>query len=222
MKTKLLTTKNMAVMAMLGAMAGVLMYLEIALPFAPVFYKLDFCEVPTLIGTFALGPMAGVIISIIKILVSLVLKGTSTGGVGEIANLLSCIMWTVPAGLIYKRMKSRKGAVIGLIVGGITMILGSCFANAFITIPFYAKVMFDGVDQIIAMGTAVNANITGMGSFILLAVVPFNVVKTTAVSVLTFLLYKKVSKFIHNIGNHDSKEDVKKAAKQLAEAKDAE
>ncbi len=205
MKTKFFSTQNLVIMAMLGALAGALMYFQIPVVFAPPFYKLDLCEVPTLIGTFSLGPWAGIIISAIKILVSLVLKGTSTGGVGEIANFIGCVMWTVPVGIIYKMNRTKKGAIIALLTGCLTMILSACLVNAFITIPFYAKVMFDGVEQIIAMGTAVNANITNMGTFILLAVVPFNLLKGTVISVLTFLLYKRISSIIKKISSSGNK-----------------
>lgn len=112
MKEKLLTTKNVVLMGMFGALAGVLMLFEFPLPFlAPSFYGLDVSEVPVLIGTFAMGPVAGAIMEVVKILVKLVLKPTSTGFVGEFANLvISCAM-VVPAGIIYKVSHTRKGAM---------------------------------------------------------------------------------------------------------------
>lgn len=198
-KTKLMTTKNMVIMAMLGALSAVLMYFQISVPFAPGFYKLDFAEVPTLIGTFALGPAAGVVISVVKILLNFLLNGTTTGGVGELSNFIGCVTWVVPVGIIYHKMKTKKGAVIALICGAVSMVVSMSLVNAFITLPFYANVMFNGIENIIAVGTKVNAAITDLWTFILLAVVPFNILKSLLVSVITFLLYKRVSFLIKNI-----------------------
>ena len=82
-------TRTIAQVAMLGAVAGVLMNLEFPIPFlAPSFYQLDFSEVPVMVGTFAMGPVAGILIELVKILVHLVTKGTMTAGVGDVANFL--------------------------------------------------------------------------------------------------------------------------------------
>lgn len=108
-ENKLMTTKNVVLMGMFGALAGVLMVFEIPLPFlAPSFYGLDISEVPVLVGTFALGPVAGAVIEVVKILVKLVLKPTSTGFVGELANLTFGCAMVIPAGLIYQFKKTRK------------------------------------------------------------------------------------------------------------------
>ena len=113
-------TRTIAQVAMLGAVAGVLMNFEFPLPFlAPAFYQLDFSEIPVLVGTFAMGPVAGMLIELVKILVHLVTKGTITAGVGDIANFLMGCAFIVPAGLIYRLhyVKSRKHAVMGMAVG---------------------------------------------------------------------------------------------------------
>ena len=138
MKEKLLTTKNVVLMGMFGALAGVLMLFEFPLPFlAPSFYGLDVSEVPVLIGTFAMGPVAGAIMEVVKILVKLVLKPTSTGFVGEFANLvISCAM-VIPAGLIYKISHTRKGAMTGLVAGTVLM-------AASVLLQFYADGDYPG------------------------------------------------------------------------------
>ncbi|MCI9104278.1 MAG: ECF transporter S component, partial [Lachnospiraceae bacterium] len=95
-KQKLLTTKNMVLMAMFGALSGLLMYIQVPVPFAPSFYKLDFCDVPVLVGSFAMGPLAGTIIAALKILISLVLRGTQTAGVGEFSNWVQACSLSIP------------------------------------------------------------------------------------------------------------------------------
>ena len=113
-------TRTVTQIAMLGAIAGILMNLEFPLPFlAPTFYQLDFSEIPVLVGSFAMGPIAGVLIELVKILVHLVTKGSMTAGVGDVANFIFGCTFAVPAGLIYryKSVKSRKHAVIGMAVG---------------------------------------------------------------------------------------------------------
>lgn len=186
----------MVQIAMLGAIAVVLMMFEIPLGFAPSFYKLDFSEVPVLLGAFSMGPVAGVLIELIKILLNLLINGTYTAGVGEFANFgIGCAL-VVPAGIIYKRKASRTNAVIGLVIGTIVMaIVGGAF-NAYVLIPLYSKAMMP-MDVIISMGNQINPNITGLTTFIMFAVVPFNLVKGVIVSIMTVLLYKYLRPFLH-------------------------
>ena len=176
MKEKLLTTKNVVLMGMFGALAGVLMLFEFPLPFlAPSFYGLDVSEVPVLIGTFAMGPVAGVIMEVVKILVKLVLKPTSTGFVGEFANLvISCAM-VVPAGIIYKVSHTRKGAMTSLVVGTVLMAAVGVAANALVMLPFYSNFM--PMETILAAGAAINPAVGSVWTFALFCVGPFNVVK---------------------------------------------
>lgn len=191
--------RMMAQIAMLTAVAEILMLFEIPLPFAPAFYEIDLSEVPILIGCFAMGPVAGVIIETLKILLNFLINSTVTAGVGEMANLAIGCAFIVPAGIIYKKRKCRKNAVIGMIAGTLTMTVIGGFLNAYVLLPAYAAA-FGGMDAIISMGTAVNGSITGVQSFVLFAVVPFNLVKGVVVSIVTFLLYKHVSRIlIHNM-----------------------
>lgn len=190
--------RMMAQIAMLTAVAEILMLFEIPLPFAPSFYKIDLSEVPILIGCFAMGPMAGVIMEALKILLNFLINGTMTAGIGELANFAMGCAMVLTAGMIYKHHKTRKNAVVGLACGALAMTVASGFLNAFVLLPAYAAA-FGGMDAIIGMGTAVNKGITGLQSFVLLAVVPFNLVKGVVVSVVTFLIYKHVSRIlIHN------------------------
>ena len=189
-------TRTITQIAMLGAIAGILMNLEFPLPFlAPTFYQLDFSEIPVLVGSFAMGPIAGVLIELVKILVHLVTKGSMTAGVGDVANFIFGCTFAVPAGLIYRYHKTRKQAIIGMATGTVSMAVIGGLLNAFVLLPAYAA-LFGGMDAIIGMGTAVNKNITGLQSFVLLSVVPFNLVKGVVVSLVTFLLYKHVSRIL--------------------------
>ena len=189
--------RTMALVAMFGAVSVILMLVEFPLPFlAPPFYKLDFSEVPVMIGTFAMGPLAGVGIELIKILLNLMFNGTITAGVGEAANFIIGCSMVLPAGLIYRRHKTRKNAVIGLAAGTATMIVVGCFVNAFVLLPAYSAGLGIPMDTLVGMGTAINPAITNVGWFVVIAVAPFNLVKGVLVSIVTMLLYKRVSVII--------------------------
>lgn len=178
--------------AILSAMAFVLMLLEFPLPFiAPSFYELDFSEVPVLIGAFALGPLAGGVIEAVKILLNLLLNGTATGGVGEFSNLVMGLVFILPAAFVYKHKKTKLSAVLGLIVGGISMVILGCFINAYVMLPLYSNFM--PLDAIIAQAAAIWPVIDNTFKFVLLCVAPFNLVKVILVSVVTMLLYKRLS-----------------------------
>ena len=196
-KTKLMTTRNMAKMGILGAVAGVLMLLEIPLPFAPAFYEIDLSEVAVFLGTFAMGPVAGIIIEAVKILVNLVITGTATAGVGEFANFLIGCCLVVPAGIIYKRKKNIKNAIIGMLVGIVSMTVAGALLNYFLLIPTYAKAFGMPVEAIVEMGTKINPNIKSLWDLILLANVPFNLLKGVLSGVITFLIYKRLSPILH-------------------------
>ena len=180
--------RNLVQIGMLGAVSVVLMMFEIPLFFAPSFYKIDLSEIPVLIGTFAMGPVAGMFIELIKVVLHMLFKGSSTAGVGDFANFLIGCAMIVPAGLIYQKKKSKKSAVIGMI---------GCFLNAFVLLPAYGKAFGMPVDALVAMGTAVNPAINSLLTFVVLAVAPFNILKGLIVGVITFLLYKHVSPILH-------------------------
>ncbi len=135
MKKNKLTTKMITQIGMLGAIATVLMLFEIPLPFAPSFYEIDFSEVPVLIGCFSMGPLAGALIELVKIVLNFVINGTTTAGVGEVANYIIGISLCVPAGIIYKKGKTKRAALLGLMVGTVFMTILGCFVNAYILLP---------------------------------------------------------------------------------------
>ena len=187
------SVRTIVQVGMLGALATILMMFDFPLPFAPSFYKIDLSEVPVLIGCFALGPVAGAPVELVKILVNLVLTGSGTGGVGEIANFIIGCAFCVPAGIIYRRNRTRKNALIGMITGVVVMTVLGCFVNAYVLLPVYSKAFGMPIDALVGMGTAVNSHITSLTTFVLLAVAPFNLLKGVVVSLIVFLIYKKIS-----------------------------
>jgi len=192
-KRKKLNTRMIAQIGMLGAIAVVLMLFEIPLPFAPSFYEIDFSEVPVLIGCFSMGPMAGVLIELIKIILNLCINGSVTAGVGELANFVIGCALVLPAAFIYKKKKTKKGAIIGLVTGTLFMTISGCFINAYVMLPTYAKAFGMPIEALVEMGSAVNASITDLFTFVMFAVVPFNLLKGVIVSIIVLLIYKKIS-----------------------------
>jgi riboflavin transporter len=189
--------KTLTKIAALSAVAGVLMLIEMPLWFAPNFYKLDLSEIPVLIGAFAMGPIAGMIIEFIKILLNFVLNGTVTGGVGELANFLIGCALIMPAGFIYKHHKSSKTAVIGMAVGTLTLTIIGAILNYYLLLPVYAKVFGMPIQAFVDMGNILNPLIIDLKTFILYAVVPFNILKGVVVSAITLLIYKRISPILH-------------------------
>lgn len=192
-----ISVKTLTKIGALSAVAGVLMLLEMPLWFAPSFYKLDFSEIPVLIGAFALGPVAGMTIEFIKILLNFVLNGTITGGIGELANFLIGCSLIVPAGYIYQKNKTTRNAIVGMFVGTLTLTLVGALLNYYLLLPVYAKVFGAPIQAFIDMGNALNPYIIDLKTFIFYAVVPFNIFKGTIVSAFTLLVYKRISPILH-------------------------
>ena len=178
--------------AMFSALGGVLMLLEIPLFFAPGFYKMDLGELPVLMSAFYLGPVAGVVTEFLKVVLKLLLKGTGTAFVGDFANFVVGCAFVLPASIIYHRNKTRKTAIIGMVVGTLCMtVFGSAF-NAYYLIPKFSQLFGMPLEAIVAMGTAINSSIKSVGTLVLYAVVPFNILKGVVDSILTYLLYKRL------------------------------
>jgi riboflavin transporter FmnP len=187
--------RRLCILAVCGAIAAILHIFDFPVPFlAPGFYKLDFSEVPVMLCGFYLGPSATVLCEALKILLKLVLKGTSTAFVGDFANFFVGCSLALPATVIYHTKKSRKSALIGLLSGtAILTVFGSAF-NGIYLIPKFADLYGIPLGAIIGMGTAINSSITSLWSLVLLSVAPLNLLKGAIVSVLTLLLYKKVAR----------------------------
>ena len=189
---------RMAIIAVMAVIAIVFNLFGFPLWFIPGFYKIDISELPVVIGAYAMGPTAGVMIEFLKILLNLLINGTQTAFVGELANFLIGCAFVVPASIIYYRKKSRKSAVAGLGCGIVVNGITGALLNAYLLLPVYAKVFFkaDSLDLIIGMGTEKNSLISGLTSFIIWAVVPFNFIKCLLVMIITLLIYKPISHLI--------------------------
>ena len=189
---RLNTTRTITCIAMFSAIAAVLHIFDFALPIAPSFYKLDLSELPVMICTFYLGPVSGVVCEFLKILLKLLIKGTSTAFVGDLANFLVGCSFMLPASICYQATLSKKGAICSLALGTLVMtVFGSLF-NAWYLIPQFVKLFHMPLESIIAAGTAIFSSVTDLKTLVLFCIVPFNLIKGVAVSALTFLLYKRV------------------------------
>ncbi|MCM1569835.1 MAG: ECF transporter S component [Roseburia sp.] len=193
-KQKLFDTRRIVVIGMFSALAAVLMVIELPVFFAPPFYGLDFSELPILVGTFAFGPVAGVMMEFLKILLKLLFKPTSTAFVGELANFAVGCSFILPASAIYLFRKTKKGAIAGCVVGTLVMtVFGTAF-NAIYLLPAFAR-MFMPMEAILAAGAEVNPLMKegSIISFVIVCVAPLNLMKGAADSLVTLLVYKPLS-----------------------------
>ena len=183
--------------AILTALSSIIMLLEFPLWFAPGFYKLDLSEAVILMGGFAMGPVAAAIIELLKNLINILLNGTSTAFIGEFANFITGCSLVVPASIIYKLCKNRKGAVLSLLVGSLSLATVGSLMNYFILIPAFSRFYNMPLDSIIGLGSAVNPLVTDLRTLVVFAVAPFNFTKGVLCSVINLLLYKRVSAILH-------------------------
>lgn len=192
---KVTPAKRVAIVGICSAIAAVLHILDFSLVFlAPEFYKLDFSELPVMLCGFYLGPAATVACEGVKILLKLLLKGTSTAFVGDFANFVVGCSFVLPATIIYHIRKNRTTSLLGL--GGGTLCLtvfGTAF-NALYLIPKFAELYGLPLDTIIGMGTTINSNVKDLISFVIFCVAPLNLLKGIVISLLTMLLYKRVAR----------------------------
>ena len=187
--------RRVSIIGICSALAAVLHMLDFPLLFlAPEFYKLDFSELPVMLCGIYLGPCAAVACEGIKILLKLLLKGTSTAFVGDFANFAVGCSLVLPAIMVYHIHKSRKSAIVGLVIGTLVLtVFGSAF-NAIYLLPKFSQLYGLPLDAIIGMGSKINPAIENLTTFVLLAVAPLNLIKGSAISVLTLLLYKRVAR----------------------------
>lgn len=190
---KILSIENITRIAILGCLGAILMLFDFPIFIAPSFYKLDIGDLPCLIGAFAMGPIPGLLIQIIKILLKLLFKPTSTAFIGEIAAFIFSSSYCVSASMIYKNNKTKIGARRAIIIGSIVMVLVSTIANYLFIIPAYSKLYGMPLEAIISLGGAIFPIVKDLFTFTLCCVLPFNIVKAVIVDVLTLFLYKHIS-----------------------------
>ncbi len=184
----------LTVTAMLSAVSFILMLLDFSIPIMPGFVKMDFSELPALIGAFSMGPLSGMMICLIKNILHLFIS--STVGVGEVANFVLGAAFVVPAGLVYTYRKTKKGAIVGALAGALVMAVISVFTNYFIVYPAYTKVMNLPMEAIIGAYQAINSNVKNLWDALIWFNLPFNFVKGMCSVVITLFIYKPISPII--------------------------
>lgn len=192
--------REMTFIAMMGAISSILVFFRFPLPLLPPFLSFDVSPIIEMIGGFMYGPVAAFLIIILKILLQLVLQGSHSVGTGELQNLILGCAYVMPTILFYRK-KTRKRAAIGMIIGTLTVSIVSVFSNLYLIIPFYAKLFGMTMQDIVAMCTEVNPKVTDGFTMVLFGIVPFNLIKYGFCSVMTFFLYKRLSKPIKNFIN---------------------
>jgi riboflavin transporter FmnP len=184
--------------ALLSAIAAILLRVEFPLPFMPNFLKLDFSDIPAVLAAFAFGPLSGVAVELIKNGIGLMFS--DSGGVGQLANFIMGSAYVLVAGLIYKYHKTVKGAVAAVIIGTLSMSVIACFVNYFITFPFYSAVYELKTEAIVAMAAVFVPFIETKLDVMIFTIFPFNLIKGTLISLITFIVYKRIRPFIKKAG----------------------
>lgn len=191
-------THKLTITAMLSAVAFILMFIEFPIPaLIPAFIKLDISDLPELLGAFALGPVYGVVITLIKNILQCVIKGTSSAYVGEVFNFIMGSVFSFTAGFIYQRSKSRRTALLGAVVGAALMAILSVPLNYFVVYPAYVVAYGIPMEGIIGMYQAINPNVDSLLSCLVIFNVPFTFVKGMIDVILCFLIYKPLSPLLH-------------------------
>lgn len=183
MKTKTLNTNRFIKLSLLSAIAVILMYIDF--PVIPIFpwLKIDLSDVPALMGAFAFGPLAGLIIELMKNLLILIVKGTGTAFVGELANFLVGVALVWPAAMVYKKNKTKKTAVLGMVLGILCIEVVGILANVYLLLPAYGMAMSKAE----------------LMQYVTVGLIPFNGIKAILVCGITYALYKKVSVSIFKV-----------------------
>lgn len=180
-------TKSLVLIGMLAAVSVLLTFVRIPI-IAPV-YDLDFSEIPVLIGAFAMGPMAGILIEAIKAFIDFLL-GSHTGGIGELAQFIMGCALCVPAGFLYKRKKTKQRAMLALIVSVLSMIVVACVVNRYVMLPLY---LGDHLDEALQNIHVPYMQVHSADQFVLLVTAPFNLLKGGLNALLVALVYKRIS-----------------------------
>ena len=193
--------KKIAIVAFFSALGAILMYFDFPLPVAPTFMKMDLAEIPVIVSGFILGPVECVLVSVLKVVIKFVIKGSSTMFLGELANIIGSISYALPASLIYKALKTKERAVIGMVLGAFLSSIVCTLCNALFLFPVYIRAFYMTEEKIIEMCSKILPFIDSMNKVYLFSVLPFNLVKFSVTSVITYFFYKSISKYIKNILN---------------------
>ncbi len=196
----------MSHIAYLSAISFILMLLQLPLPIFPTFLKLDVSDIPALISVIIFGPISGIVVQFFKNFLYFVIKGSSSGGVGEIANFIIGIALVLPTGLFYKKTLSLKSYILGGTIGIFSMVIIASLINYFVLLPLYSIVLGVPIDAFVDMGNALNSNVVDLKTFILLSILPFNLLKGSVTIFTSYLLIKAlrpiILKTIHTYKNN--------------------
>lgn len=190
-------TRSLVKMAVLAALGAILMLIEVRMPVFPGILKLELGDLPALLGSLAMGPLAGVIIELLKNIMNLLLDFTFTFGVGELSNFIVGSAFVASASIVYQRSRDKRGLLLGLLTGIFCMTLTACFSNYYIVIPAYMKAGGFSLEKIVELFAMANSRITDLRTIIIYAIIPFNLLKSTVVSIVALLIYNKVLPVLH-------------------------
>ena len=183
-------TRTMVRVSILGLMGYMLLEFNMRLPIFPMFIKLDVANLPSIIASITMGPVAGLGVEFVKNVIKAMIS-SETIGIGEISNFICGVSLVIPLGLVYKKLPNTKGYIIGSVAGVLTLCVIASVSNYFFVIPAYALAM-GGMDAVINMASAANANITDLNALIVFAFIPFNFIKGMLNVVLGYMIYKFV------------------------------
>ena len=193
--------KKIAFIGLMGAVSAVLKLFRFPIPFMPPFLSFDFSGLMEMLGGFMFGPVAALCIIIVKIMLQLVMQGSFSLGTGELQNLILSCTYVLPALLLYHRNKSRKMAVAGMAVSSLLVAVVAVFTNLYLIIPFYVKLFGMSMDDIIAMCSTVNPAVKNAATMAVFGILPFNLIKYGVTSLVTFIIYKRLSRVIKGVIN---------------------
>ncbi|WBX65590.1 Riboflavin transporter RibU [[Clostridium] scindens] len=191
--------KKIAFIGLMGAVSAVLMLFRFPIPFMPPFLSFDLSGLMEMLGGFMFGPMAAACIIVVKILLQLVMQGSFSLGTGELQNLILSCSYVLPALIIYHRNKTKKMAITGMAVSTIFVSVMAVFTNLYLIIPFYVKLFGMSMDDIITMCRTVNPAMKNVTSMAVFGLLPFNLIKYGVTSLVTFIVYKRLSRVIKGI-----------------------
>ena len=201
MKTqKKFKTRDLTLIAMLGAICCVLMHIDFPLPFMPPFMNFDLCGLVELMGGFAMGPLQAFFIILVKILLKLATEGTSSAFTGELQNVLLSCAYVLPPVILYHRNKTKRTAMVGMATGTIFCSIVAVFTNLFIVIPFYMTLMGQEMGYFIQMCAEANPMVQNAATLAIFGIIPFNLIKCSINSLGAMVLYKRLSPILHGYG----------------------
>lgn len=187
-------TMKLTYTAIFAALSTIVMYFEFNVPFMPEFLKIDLSGAVILIGAFIFGIRSAIVMTLVKDLIHAM--QTTTGGSGELQDFILICVLVIVSVLIYNRIRTQTGAIIGCVIGSIAMSITGMITNYLFILPYYANVVKMPLEAVFEMCQAVNPYVTGMGTYLVLAILPFNLLKCSLITCITMLVYKKLSVFI--------------------------